>query len=271
MADQKHIEPYMKGSEERKSYESNYARDNKDGSPNARSNSPPAYNHRDNYNYQRHSMDRFGNDIRRSRDGEQPAGILKNADNNPHHNYAGHYPGYVPRSYHPRSIPRDGSNSPVKEAWGPKPGDYASTGGYAERRPGASRSPLRSHSPNRMSPPSRPPHPIVQEANERRSLIHQLDDLKNKLHYDYEHDHVEINRLKQEKENDIREILTHKDALVEESHARIQKLKREIEEEERKAERTREENILMQKNHTQRVAELQSQIESSQIRLDQVK
>lgn len=48
-------------------------------------------------------------------------------------------------------------------------------------------------------------------------------------------------------------------------------LNKEIEEEERRAEKIREENMLMQKNHSVRVSELQNQIETSQNRLDQIK
>lgn len=78
-------------------------------------------------------------------------------------------------------------------------------------------------------------------------------------------------QIRTNKETEIKDILSKKDALVEESHYRIHWLKKEIEEEEHKAERIREENVLMQKNHTNKVAELQCQIESSQHRLSQVK
>jgi hypothetical protein len=89
----------------------------------------------------------------------------------------------------------------------------------------------------------------LNEGEDRKSLIAQLDELKHKLHYNYQQNHEEVDNMMfgKDKDEEIKQILTHKDALVEESRMKIQKLKRDIEEEEKKAERIREENILMQK------------------------
>ncbi|CAI2371308.1 unnamed protein product [Moneuplotes crassus] len=139
-------------------------------------------------------------------------------------------------------------------------------------------SPLRgrSASPIGHSPPMAPPPPPrefipIDDPVERRSLLAQLDELKSKLHHNNGEHNKEISIIKVSKENEIKDVLAKKDALVEESHHRIQCLKREIEDEERKAEQIKEESIAMQQNHANRVGELQMQIEQSQSRLDQIK
>ena len=110
-----------------------------------------------------------------------------------------------------------------------------------------SHSPLRNKenwSPRVASPGyAQPPYVPIDDPVERRSLIAQLDELKQRLHYDYTKDNDEIQNVKQENDHEIHTILTKKDALVEESHMRIHSLKREIEEEENKAERIRQENV----------------------------
>jgi myosin heavy subunit len=133
-------------------------------------------------------------------------------------------------------------------------------------------SPLRSLS----NSPQKPPiitHQFVHmdDPVERKSLLTQLDDLKHRLHHNYTENNVEINKLRGEKEYEIKDILAKKDSLVEESHYRIHCLKQQIEEEERKAERIREENMVMQKSHSIKVSDLQGQIEASQQRLEQIK
>lgn len=157
---------------------------------------------------------------------------------------------------HSRSPPRGGYRSDHSHSPRHHPGHKSQT------------SPLRELS---NSPPRAPPFVPIDDPVERRSLLVQLDELKHRLHHNYAENNNEINEVRRHKETEIKQILAKKDALVEESHFRIQCLKKEIEEEERKAERIREENILMQKNHSHRVGELQGQIEDSQMRLDQVK
>lgn len=87
----------------------------------------------------------------------------------------------------------------------------------------------------------------VDDPIERRSLLAQLDELKQRLHYDYTKDNEEVQQVRRDKDIEIHDILAKKDALVEESHSRIHTLKREIEKEEERANMIRDENVLMQK------------------------
>lgn len=164
------------------------------------------------------------------------------------------------------------SRSPQQNNWRPK-GSYSPVRGNSHTRKSPI-SPLRNKencSPQRASPGLHTNFVPVDDPMERRSLLAQLDELKQRLHYDYTKDNQEVQNLRREKEIEIHDILAKKDALVEESHTRIHTLKREIEKEEDRANMIREENALMQKNHAMRISELQNQIESSQNRLEQVK
>lgn len=146
------------------------------------------------------------------------------------------------------------SISPVRESWhhevvvetSPREPYY---------NPHGPTSPLRSLSNSPHKPPVIMTHQFVHmdDPVERKSLLAQLDDLKHKLHHNYAENNMEINRLRGEKEHEIKDILAKKDSLVEESHYRIHCLKQQIEEEERKAERIREENMVMQKSHAIKV------------------
>ena len=111
-------------------------------------------------------------------------------------------------------------------------------------------SPLRNKencSPQRASPGPMTNFVPVDDPIERRSLLAQLDELKQRLHYDYTKDNEEVQQVRRDKDIEIHDILAKKDALVEESHSRIHTLKREIEKEEERANMIRDENVLMQK------------------------
>ena len=268
MADRSEIEPYRRDKQRQPRFEDKkYQR----GASNEDRRSQEQRQHEISPNYDRKSQERQDYENRNYEAGDYPPSILKRRDINYDRDYRYGSKDSRPRDYGNYNNPRNYSRSPPKEDWRSRESD-SSPAGYDDYRK-SSVSPLRpkEDSPHIASPREWAPFVQIDDPVERKSLIAQLDDLKHRLHYDYTKDNAEINELRKNKENEIRDILQKKDALVEESHHRIQNLKREIEEEERKAERIREENILMQKNHSVRVSELQNQIEASQGRLDQIK
>lgn len=256
MADHSEIEPYRRDNPHQTDYRSYANREYSRGSSN------------DN----RQSQEKYAREDRKFEDQQQPASILRRSQGGYEKEYRASRDEYAPRHYGHSSIPRSDSRSPPKEAWRSNGSQYSPNMPQTHYR--KSSSPLRNKencSPRCASPIHLAQQFPVEDPMERRSLISQLDELKQRLHYDYTKDNQEINEIRREKENEMHHILSKKDALVEESHMRIQALKREIEEEERKAERIRDDNAIMQKSHTMRVVELQNQIENSQNRLEQVK
>lgn len=220
--------------------------------------------------YRSASGDRNSQDRYRQDSDNKPASIVKRSIEY-EREYSNDRQEYM-RKHYPNDLYRSSSRSPPRENWrrasnSPQHNDHSQT-----RK--SSSSPLRNKenmSPHIASPVSGGVYLPVDDPVERRSLMVQLDELKQRLHYDYSKNADEVQQLRLEKDLELNDIMSRKDALVEESHMRIHALKREIEDEERKAERIREENVIMQKNHSMRVSELQNQIEGSQQRLEQVK
>ena len=274
MADVGRIEPYNR---DRGSYHRPHSHDHYSGSRgNSIENRKEYEGHPSNISpsYDRHSQERRHEEERKYEYSDHPASILKRRDIEYERQYREGY-GDRDLSRERPHVHLSHSRSPPREGWVSRREEHSPPGYVVHHK--SSVSPLRSHStsPHNISPrhPAPPPPAFVgvDDPVERRSLLTQLDELKNKLHFNYTENSSEVNHLRANKENEIKDILAKKDALVEESHHRIQCLKKEIEEEERKAEQIKEENLLMQKNHTNRVGDLQRQIEESQIRLDQVK
>lgn len=123
--------------------------------------------------------------------------------------------GFREHDYRPHQIHGSSSRSPIREEW---------RSGRAHHSPS---SPLRggSSSPHRVSPGHHHHHPPpfvpMDDPVERQSLLAELDDLKQKMHHKYIANSDEVNGYRANKENEIKEILAKKDALVEESHHRI--------------------------------------------------
>lgn len=176
-------------------------------------------------NYDRRSQERQDYEHRNYEGGEYPPSILKRRDQNYDRDYRYGSKDGRPRDYGSYNNPRNYSRSPPKEDWRSRESDSSPTG-YGDYKKSPI-SPLRpkGDSPHIASPRDRVPFVQIEDPVERRSLIAQLDDLKHRLHYDYTKDNVEISELRKNKENEIRDILHKKDALVEESHHRIQTLK----------------------------------------------
>ena len=274
MAEASHIEPYNR---ERVDYHRSHSRDLYPGSRGSSSENRKEFDPRTSHPsslYNRHSQERHREENKYEY-ADQPPSILKRRDVDYERQYREDFRG---RDYsnEGRHVHMSNSRSPHRDGWG-SGREETSPRIYAPHKSPSSPLRGRSMSPHGISPSVHhrvPPPPAivtVEDPVERRSLLAQLDELKHKLHYHYGENTSEVEQLRASKENEIKDILSKKDALVEESHHRIQRLKMEIEDEERKAEQIKEENILMQKNHANRVEELQRQIESSQARLDQVK
>lgn len=282
MADRERIEPYRRDGSNQHRYHHRDERSYSRGS---------SMEHRRGYgqpqhqeispSYNRHAQ-RFESENRKHEE-HNPQSILKRRDMDNDRGSRGPSGDYRGSSYGRPAYPREESRSPPRDQWRSSRGSQSPHRHHHHHSPHqhehhhhvrSSASPVHNGhgSPHRgESPCHRPPFVPIDDPVERRSLIAQLDDLKHRLHYDYTKDNAEINDFRRDKENQIQDILAKKDALVEESHMRITNLKQEIEEEERKAERIRDENVLMQKSHASRVVDLQDQIENSQVRLEQVK
>lgn len=231
MADRRHIEPYnreIRGAYRQHSHERTGG--SRGGSIENRKeyeHSPPQRTPQ----YERQSQERHHREIHRPSDQDYPPSILRRRDleheRPPHGEHMARSYGHHVHMSHSRSPPRAGfrsdrSHSPHHHH---HPDHKSPT------------SPLRELS---NSPPHAPPFVAIDDPVERRSLLVQLDELKHRLHHNYAENNNEINEVRRHKESEIQQILSKKDALVEESHFRIQCLKKEIEEEERKAERIRE-------------------------------
>lgn len=265
MADPSLIEPYMRDVAD---YRRSHSRDHHSGSRGNSGENRHLYNLRDSDHsplYNRGSQERHLDDDRKYDYLDNPSSILKRKDYEYDHQYR---EGYRGRDYsnERHNVHASHSRSPRREDISPR---------YLPHHKSPA-SPLRgrSASPLGASPPHPPPPREfipIDDPVERRSLLAQLDELKSKLHHNYGDNTKEVEDIKICKETEIKDVLAKKDALVEESHHRIQCLKKEIEDEERKAEQIKQENLSMQQNHSNRVNELQGQIEQSQIRLDQIK